>query len=548
MTNSTADPITETLTNTTDAPVVVTYVITATANGCTNPTTFNYVVTVNPTATISSAGSATVCNNTPQNYDITSNVSGTTYTWTRVAVTGISNAAVTNSASDPITETLTNTTDAPVVVTYVITATANGCTNPTTFNYVVTVNPTATISSAGSATVCNNTQQNYDITSNVSGTTYTWTRVAVTGISNAAVTNSASDPITETLTNTTDAPVVVTYVITATANGCTNPTMFNYVVTVNPTATISSAASATICNNTPQNYDITSNVAGISYTWTRVAVTGISNAAVTNSTADPITETLTNTTDAPVVVTYVITATANGCTNPATFNYVVTVNPTATISSAGAATVCNNTPQNYDITSNVSGTTYTWTRVAVTGISNAAVTNSASDPITETLTNTTDAPVVVTYVITATANGCTNPTTFNYVVTVNPTATISSAGSATVCNNTQQNYDITSNVSGTTYTWTRLAVTGISNAAVTNSTADPITETLTNTTDAPVVVTYVITATANGCTNPTTFNYVVTVNPTATISSAGSATVCNNTQQNYDITSNVSGTTYTWTR
>src|SRR5205085_7022607 len=89
-------------------------------------------------------------------------------------------------------------------------------------------------------------------------------------------------------------------------------------------------------------------------------------------TSNPITETLNNTTNAPVNVTYVITPSANGCANPVPFNYVVTVNPTPVITSSGAGVICNNTAQNYTITSNVAGTTYSWVRAAVAGISNAA--------------------------------------------------------------------------------------------------------------------------------------------------------------------------------
>jgi len=536
------NPITETLTNTTSAPVSVTYVITPTANGCTG-TPFTYTVTVNPTPTVTSAAAATICNNTAQNYTITSAVSGTTYSWSRAAAAGISNAAVSGQSGNPITETLTNTTSAPVSVTYVITPTANGCTG-TPFTYTVTVNPTPTVTSAAAATICNNTAQSYTITSAVSGTTYSWSRAAAAGISNAAVSGQSGKPLTETLTNTTSAPVSVTYVITPTANGCAG-TPFTYTVTVNPTPTVTSAAAATICNNTAQNYTITSAVSGTTYNWSRTASAGISNAAVTGQSGNPITETLINTTIAPVSVTYVITPTANGCTgNP--FTYTVTVNPTPTVTSAAAATICNNTAQNYTITSAVSGTTYSWSRAAAAGISNAAVSGQSGNPITETLTNTTSAPVSVTYVITPTANGCTG-TPFTYTVTVNPTPTVTSAAAATICNNTAQNYTITSAVSGTTYSWSRAAAAGISNAALSGQSGNPITETLTNTTSAPVSVTYVITPTANGCTG-TPFTYTVTVNPTPTITSAAAATICNNTAQNYTITSGVSGTTYSWSR
>src|SRR6185312_6749708 len=157
-------------------------------------------------------------------------------------------------------------TSAPVNVTYIITLIANGCSGPA-FNYVLTVNPTPTVTSAASATICNSTAQNYTITGSVTGTTFSWGRAAVAGISNAAVSNQAGSSITETLVNTTNAPVAVTYVITPTANGCSGPA-FNYIVTVNPTPTVTSAVlTQTVCsegNSTPVT--LTSNVTGAGIT------------------------------------------------------------------------------------------------------------------------------------------------------------------------------------------------------------------------------------------------------------------------------------------
>src|SRR5204862_353003 len=140
--------------------------------------------------------------------------------------------------------------------------------------------------------------------------------------------------------------------------------------------------------------------------------------------------------------------------------------PTPTVTSVAAASICNSTAQNYTITSGVSGTTYSWSRASVAGISNAAVTTQTSNPITETLVNTTSSPVNVTYVITPTANGCTGPD-FNYTVTVNPTPTVTGVASASICNSTAQNYTIISDISVATYSWSRASVTVISNSDVT---------------------------------------------------------------------------------
>src|ERR1019366_8949105 len=116
--------------------------------------------------------------------------------------------------------------------------------------------------------------------------------------------------------------------------------------------------------------------------------------------------------------TYLITPSANGCAGPV-FTYVVTVNPTPTVSSAAAGAVCSNVAESYTITSATAGTTYSWGRAVVGGISNAAAVGQVTNPIAETLVNTTANPVNVTYLITPSANGCAGPV-FTYVVTVNP--------------------------------------------------------------------------------------------------------------------------------
>jgi hypothetical protein len=78
----------------------------------------------------------------------------------------------------------------------------------------------------------------------------------------------------------------------------------------------------------------------------------------------------------------------------------VTVNPTASIISPAAVSVCSGTALGYVIASNVSGSTYSWSRPAVAGIFNAAVSGQTSGTINEVLNNATNAPVTVTYTIT----------------------------------------------------------------------------------------------------------------------------------------------------
>ncbi len=538
----TSSNITESLVNTTSAPIAVTYRIIPQANACIGQT-FTYTVTVNSTLSITSLASAITCNNMAPNYTITSNVSGANFSWSRAAVSGISNTAVSGQTSNTITEALNNVTASNISVTYVIVPNSNGCTgNP--FNYRVMVSPTPVITSAVNGVVCNNEAQSYSITSNISGTTFSWSRAEVAGISNTAVNDQNSSTITETLINTTSDPIAVAYTIIPEANGCTS-TPFTYTVTVNPTPGVTSAANGVVCNSAAQRYSIQSNVSGATFTWSRAAITGISNTAVSGQISNSITEALINTTSDPIAVVYSIVPTANGCTG-APFTYTVTVNPTPAVTSDANGVVCNSAAQRYSIQSNVSGATFTWSRAATTGISNAAVSRQTSSSITETLINTTSDPIAVVYSIVPTANGCTG-TPFTYTVTVNPTPAVTSDANGVVCNSAAQSYSIQSNVSGATFTWSRAATAGISNAAVSRQTSSSITEALINTTSDPIAVVYSIVPTANGCTGAP-FTYTVTVNPTPVVTSDANGVICNSVAQRYSIQSNVSGATFTWSR
>lgn len=132
----------------------------------------------------------------------------------------------------------------------------------------ITVNPISTLSSSLTPpAVCSNSLFSYTPTSTTSGTTFTWTRAAVTGISNLASTGSG--PVSETLINTTALPISVTYVYTSKLNICNNSQ--NVTVTVNPTPALASITNQTIClgqsiDLTTLNPTITNGVTG-TYGW-----------------------------------------------------------------------------------------------------------------------------------------------------------------------------------------------------------------------------------------------------------------------------------------
>ena len=526
-----SDDPNETLNNTTTDPIVVTYVYTLTANNCSHTETVT--VTVNPTPVLTSAPTvAPLCDSTLLSYTPASATAGTTYNWSRAAVAGISNAA--GAGIDNPMEYLVNTTPAPINVTYVYTLTANSCSNVQ--SVTTTVYPTPLLSTTLTpAAICDSTTFGYTPASLTTGTTYVWSRAAVAGISNPANADN-TDPI-EILDNTTTDPIAVTYVYTLTANGCTNTQ--NVVVVVNPTPVFTSTLNpAAVCDSTLFSYVPTSATAGTAFSWSRATVTGISNAANTGS-GNPM-EYLVNTTPDPITVTYVYTLTANSCSHVQSVAVVVNPKPMLTTTLAPGA-ICDSTLFSYIPASATVGTVFTWSRATVAGIANAA-TSGSNDPM-EYLDNTTANPLTVVYVDTLFANGCYN--TQEVSVVVNSTPMLSSTLTpASICNNATFNYTPTSATLGTTYTWTRAAVTGITTAA-NSGTNDPA-EALNNNTNHQVAVDYVYTLAANGCTHIQTVT--VLVSPTPLLSGLTNATVCSSTPLTYTPGSATTGTTFAWTR
>jgi len=528
---------TETLVNTTPNPIDVVYEYTLTANGCTN--TQNVTVTVNPTPELNSTLTPPeICNNGLFTYSPSSSTSGASFEWTRSAVSGISNPAITSPQSSNPNEVLVNTTDQPIDVTYSYTITANGCSN--TQDVIVTVNPTPELNSTLTPdAICSNSTFSYSPSSETTGSSFTWTRAAVSGISNAAVTTAQSGDPNEVLVNTTNNPIEVVYAFTISANGCSNTQ--NVRVTVNPTPRLSSNLTPpAICSDSPFTYTPTSAVSGASFTWSRAAMTGISNPAA-NGTGN-INETLINTTPDPIDVVYEYTIEANGCS--VTEDVTLTVNPTPELNtSLTPDAICSNSAFSYTPGSDTPGASITWTRAAVSGISNSAITTPQSSDPNETLINTTTDPVDVVYVFTISANGCSN--TQNVTVTVNPSPVLDGTTNLEVCSDDNLIYTANSLTAGTNFSWTRAAVSGISNAAGSGS-DETINETLTNTTADPIDVVYVFTLTANGCT--TTQDVTVTVNPSPVLTSSTSLEVCDGEEFSYTATSATSGITYLWTR
>jgi hypothetical protein len=148
------------------------------------------------------------------------------------------------SSSNPLIATIGSTTGIVYGVSAgTVTITYTVGTVDTTATLII--NPIPTLSSSLTpATVCSGSMFIYLPTSLLLGTTFSWNRNVVPGISNPPA--SGSGTISEILINSTSHPIVVTYVFTLDWSDCTNTQNVSVVINPLPNAGIISGA-GTLC-------------------------------------------------------------------------------------------------------------------------------------------------------------------------------------------------------------------------------------------------------------------------------------------------------------
>jgi hypothetical protein len=156
--------------------------------------------------------------------------------------------------------------------------------------------------------------------------TFNWNS---TGVSRGNLSDSAQ------FTLPTGLPVA-TYSLVVTANGiASDPVSFTPI----PYLTSTLTPSAT-CSNIAFVYAPVIAPATASFSWTRSAVAGISNTAVTIPQTSAPNEVLINSTANPINVVYVFTLTSNGCSNSQ--NVIVSVKPSPVAGISGNTPICIN--------------------------------------------------------------------------------------------------------------------------------------------------------------------------------------------------------------
>lgn len=523
--------------NVRNTPQQITYRIFPSYDGCDGPSEdITFTVQPQPQTTLSPSA-LSVCNGDQADVAISSSVASSTFTW----IASVSDPALTGASDgsgDRIQQNLNNTSNQPQTVTYDVTASANGCDGPAE-SIAITVQPTPVVSSTViSNNICSGESVDISLSSNVVGTTFSWTVTNSSGGLTGGSAGSGSS-IQHVLTNSTNLPQTITYTITPNVNGCDGASE-DITITVNPEPSLTAnAANTQICNNETTDISLSSDVASTSFSWS----VSVSDPSVVNGasagTGSSIQQTLENSSNTVQTVTYQVTTNAYGCSGQSQ-DIVISIYPTPVVTLDPAkSTVCSGENAQINFTGNVTGSSYSWTVVNSDPSNVSGAFSNAGSSINQTLTNTGTAPGQITYQVTPTVNGCVGPTE-DIVITVNPaTRNADAGGDDEICGLSYTMAAVTPTVG--TGNWIKESGPG---NVVFDDPADPATLV---TVDDFGVYTFRWTLTNGSCGSD--FDFVNVRFKKAPITSAisGNTDVCVNTQNVlYDVSFNP-GSTYNWT-
>ncbi len=504
---------------------------TYTQNTSVTPRIANITVTVTGltpvVVTVTQAGATPTLSVTPSNQSVTAPPGNTSFnvtsntTWTVASNQTWCTPTSSGSGNGTITATYTQNVSAPVR-SATITVTVTGLT-PITVTVTQAGNPTLAVLPANQDVPSAAGSTSFAVTSNTTWTAAsdkTWCTVTPSGSGDGSITANYSQNIncTSRVANITVTVTGLTPVVVTVTQAAALP----------PTLT-SSLTPPAICSNTVFSYNPTCGTPGTTFAWTRAVVAGISNPAG-SGTNNP-NETLINTTNLPVNVTYVYTLSVNGCIN--TQNVVVVVNAKPTVVASGNVTFCAGlTPSGPPPLPGEHGAggdsgfptiTFTLTGVAPWNLSytdgtntytlNGITTNPLLVGVIPTVTTTYTATALSDAICTATASGITGSAlvTVNPIPVVDPVSDQLTYGGAMTA-------PVVFTGTGTGYEWTN------SNPSIgldASGTGNIPSFTAINTGSIPVVATITVTPkyTFNGvtCTGlPTSFTF--TINPAPTLS------------------------------
>jgi len=488
------------------------------------------VVTV-PTATIS--GTATICSGNSSVIDF----NGTPNAVITYTVNGGSNQTITlnSSGAASITTPILNANSAYLLVSAIPFVTST-CVATLNGSAIITVIPKPTVSISGTTSICSGNSG----TVNFNGTPNATVTYTVNGGANQTIAlNSGGVASITTPILTSNTTYTLVSCASSILSSCFTTYSSSFLITVNPKPSVTITGTSTICYGT-------STVITFNGTPNAVVTYTINNGAnqMVTLIGGQATITTPNLTSSTVyTLVNIVSSGVNACSQTLSQSFTIAIAPlpTATVS-ASPTSVCSGQTS----TINFNGTPNATITYTINGTSSASITLDSSGLASVTTSNLTSNTLyqLTNASISGTIN-CSQSLAALVLVSINSTPIASYNGMLQYCSNDFVNIGLTSNIPGTTYSWTVIQ-NGTSGAL--SGSGNLIQQQITTTGSIDGTAMYFVTPFYNGCQgNPIQIPVTIHHLPNPTISDG---VIClnnpNSSSQPYTLTTNLSATDYSF--
>jgi gliding motility-associated-like protein len=458
----------------------------------------------------------------------------------------------------------------------------NGTCDGNVFHVIFTIKPQPVYSSS-TATICSNTQLNYDLITNKNATSAAATSYAISIapdplLSNASATPTAANAssLTDKWRNFTAGPLDVTYTITPSTNGCAGA-QFTVKYTIDPEPVYNNSTLPAICSDTNIGFDLETVFSGTSVQANSFSYTYVADPLLTS--AVPATGTgnrnlisahqWRNTTSGNLQVVYSITPkSAAGC-DGAIFKITVVIAPQPDYNDDPVGNKCGEVPLNIDLNALKKATSVaadSFIGVSVTPDNPitipAGAPNIVAGKLMDTWSNLSNVAVTITYKIRPVIGTCQGDP-FTLTVTIQPEPDYNTT-SKTLCSRDALAIDLDGlakatsviadsyTINSITFDPTMLTSTGTALTTGPGLSTSAISgHAFKNVTSASQDVLYKIVPVKNGCPGPE-IQITIHVNPEPK-GADNAVTICSSTAINYDLQNNITtlgnglaGVTFSW--
>jgi membrane carboxypeptidase/penicillin-binding protein PbpC len=356
----------------------------------------------------------------------TGRISNTVYSWTRTV--GTYPGLPATGAGDIQDSVLINNGSSPLTLTYQVTPTFTyrGVTSTgTSKNFTITINPQPVLSEVPDMSYCRGVVVPAYQFSGTTGMIYAWTKLSGDSIGMPDHGTGALPAFTTI--NSGQTPKVAIYEVTATYtnNGVACNVKDTFSISVNPYVTVNPIADIALCNHDSLSVLFTGT--GNIYTWENTSI-DIIDSLPFSGTGDIHIPSVNNRTQRILSAVYKVTAGyahALGVCNGEAVYFKISLAPTPVLTSnTNMGTICSESSITYTATSSVlDELTYAWTRIADPNINGGSIASGQTAFIKDSLVNTSDTTIRVTYEVTLTVAGCSQ--TYPVIVDVLPAIQVS---------------------------------------------------------------------------------------------------------------------------